>query len=214
MPYGVLGTQESKDTSIHQIGTLPNNNIVLCDPAGVEYIQNGPNGAGAASKAIYRFLGIYENNTQFPDEVKTKVTTVCNACYYPYAKAHVIHVVGPNFDTLPYSNLNRDAAEKILASAYNAVFTQFLRHDCTPYTLRLLPISGGIFAGNFRSIVADLSFAAIEKALKMLIPTLTPEKLHNLKICIVEYCIYKENELQCYKDAYDQFVQRGGLNIA
>eukprot|EP00974_Lingulodinium_polyedra_P109881 10629294-Lingulodinium_polyedra.AAC.1 len=60
--YGVLGG--------NQEGTMisaPTDDCVIVDPAGLNYIREGPAGAGGAAGAIYRWLGIQRENA-FPPE--------------------------------------------------------------------------------------------------------------------------------------------------
>eukprot|EP00974_Lingulodinium_polyedra_P016061 1558874-Lingulodinium_polyedra.AAC.1 len=61
--YGVLGKDQKGN-----VISPPTDVCVIVDPAGLNYIRNGPAGAGGAVGAIYRWLGI-ERESAFPDDV-------------------------------------------------------------------------------------------------------------------------------------------------
>lgn len=94
-----------------------------------------------------------QDNASFPSSVINAITADRMAKYHIYHLAnvddyaHVIHIVGPNLNTHSYT---WDNAVSELTRAYAPVFSEFL--------LRLLPISGDIFAGNFITVVPNLSF--------------------------------------------------------
>ena len=54
VPYGVLDPVRSlRNTDENVVGTKPDKNMIITDPAGLNYIQDeGPRAVGAASKAI------------------------------------------------------------------------------------------------------------------------------------------------------------------
>eukprot|EP00974_Lingulodinium_polyedra_P008671 828440-Lingulodinium_polyedra.AAC.1 len=51
----------------------PSDDCVIVDPAGLQYIRDGPAGVGGAAGAIYRWLGIRRNDA-FPPEVRATIT--------------------------------------------------------------------------------------------------------------------------------------------
>ena len=73
----------------------------ICDPAGLHHIQppGGPKGAGGAAGAIYKWLGI-DQDEAFTDDVIAAVTRPGDAKHHQYTlrgrEAHVIHSVGPD----------------------------------------------------------------------------------------------------------------------
>ena len=197
VPYGVLGTRLTADRKVVDVGGPPRG-IAFVDPAGLPFIQQlGPSGAGGAAGAIYRFLGI-DSQPCFPAEVMASVTQVGAAKGHEYAlpgggTAHCIHVVGPNFQQTPESHTTdptlRSACVEELATAYVSVLTEFAASDMQ--TLRLLPISGGIFAGPFQKDVARLSYEAIERACERLPPEVAATVAGERTI---EYCLFAEDE--------------------
>ena len=66
--------------------------------------------------------------------------------------------MGPDFRK--YSHLNHNEAVDILSVAYRNVFNEY--HQSKYDTLRLLPISGGIFSGHFKSCITSLTKDALE----------------------------------------------------
>mmetsp|Transcript_31717 Transcript_31717/g.86773 ORF Transcript_31717/g.86773 Transcript_31717/m.86773 type:complete len:83 (-) Transcript_31717:721-969(-) len=68
---------------------------------------------------------------------------------------------------------NFDQAVGCLSKAYLTVlleFTAFARKKGTPVTLRLLPISGGIFAGEYNSPDKIAKMAALFASCELLAP--------------------------------------------
>jgi len=183
----------------------PDQTIAFCDPAGLPFIQHyGPQMAGGASGALYAFLGIRDSEA-FPDPVRQAVTTIASAKYHQYGMLHCIHTVGPNFnmgkeDGTQYT---REEAIDELATAYRNVLREFAMAsvgDDGPFTLRLLPISGGIFAGPFQEEIATLTMEAISAADSSLEASarniLISDKVR------VELCVFMENEYDAFLKAH------------
>ncbi len=89
---------------------------------------------------------------------------------------HCIHTVGPKLGHGKYTDA--EAVVK-LAGAYRNVLSQFVRFAVskaaadpaptgTPVRLRLLPISDGIFAGEYQQDIAPLTLAALEEGIGLL----------------------------------------------
>jgi len=158
----------------------PDAGIVFCDPAGLPFIQRtGPGGAGGASGAIYDFLGIRDDDA-FPEPVREAVTAVGLAKHHAYPQEeggplHCIHTVGPNFNRRRDDGRqhSREEAQEELAAAYKNVLCEFhaaASGEGGPTQLRLLPISGGIFAGPFADEIAPLTMDALGAAAAELPP--------------------------------------------
>ena len=102
-PFGVLGAGLTADKQLHHNGSEPTEmaSVCICDPAGLHHIQppGGPKGAGGAAGAIYKWLGI-DQDEAFTDDVIDAVTRPGDAKHHQYAlrgrEAHVIHSVGPD----------------------------------------------------------------------------------------------------------------------
>jgi len=136
-------------------GTL--DRAVVVDPAGLEYIQRGSvAGAGAASEAVYRWLGI----TKFPTGVVRDVKRETDAAFHDYGpNKKVIHVASPNLKKVA----NLEDALLALTRAYKSVLDAF-EGNGAGRTLRLLPISGGLFVGKFKSNIHELTARAFYEA--------------------------------------------------
>ena len=89
---------------------------------------------------------------------------------------HCIHTVGP---MLGHGKYTWAEAVAKLAGAYRNVLSQFVRFAVskvaadpapkgTPVRLRLLPISGGIFAGEYQRQIAPLTLAALQAGIGLL----------------------------------------------
>ena len=89
---------------------------------------------------------------------------------------HCIHTVGP---MLGHGKYTWAEAVAKLAGAYRNVLSQFARFavskaaagpapKATPVRLRLLPISGGIFAGEYQQQIAPLTLAALQAGIGLL----------------------------------------------
>lgn len=160
-PFGVLGSALTP-TGIEQRSTPhagDDGGCAIVDPAGLHFIQNGPQGAGGAAGQIYRWLQL---GSQFPPSVRDQITRAGEAKFNMYYGNHhsavmevlpihkpIIHVVGPNFQHTP--DIHQQDALAQLKEAYTNIFKEAAA-NATSYAisitrLRLLPVSGGIFAG-------------------------------------------------------------------
>ena len=136
---------------------------------------------------------------------------------------HCIHTVGPKLGHGKYTDA--EAVWK-LAGAYRNVLSQFVRFaeskaaadpapTGTPVRLRLLPISGGIFAGEYQQHIAPLTLAALEAGIGLL----TEEERGVLATeqgregdaaegaAQIELCIFLEVELAAFKRAFHRVVE-------
>ena len=136
---------------------------------------------------------------------------------------HCIHTVGPKLGHGKYTEA--EAVWK-LAGAYRNVLSQFVRFAVskaaadpapkgTPVRLRLLPISGGLFAGEYQQHIAPLTLAALEEGIGLL----TEEERGVLATeqggegdaaegaAQIELCIFLEVELAAFKRAFHRVVE-------
>ena len=212
-PYGVLGTRlEASGAMVAEVPPPTDGRTAFVDPAGLHHIQppGGPSGAGGAAGAIYRFLGIADAPA-FPADVVAAVTATGCAKHHEYALppgpasyalrhgreapapaapvGHAIHVVGPD---LRVGAPTWDGAVAALATAYRNALAEFDASELP--TLRLLPISGGIFAGAFRERVPRLTREALDAGFAQL-PEATQQRLLSRERTL-ELCIFAEAEFE------------------
>ena len=170
VPWGVLGEGlraggKSWETTVD--APKPDGTVLFIDPASVAIVRDPyfrPGDAGGAAGAIYRFLGI-DKNEQFPPDVAADLHAVGDATYkrygYPHA-IHVIHVIGPDFKR---EHVEEVQAVQMLADAYAAVLR--LARDQPRELLRLCPISSGIYAGDHRERMAEITAQALVRGFEL-----------------------------------------------
>ena len=197
-PYGVLGTKMKGSGTLTQIGAPPDADTCIVDPAGLQYIKNGTKGAGGASASIYKFIGL---SGAFPEDVSGAIFRATDAKFHAYkgGEHKVVHVVGPDFRDGTWSK--REAALE-LSRAYRNVLHEWVLSETK--TLRLLPISSGIFAGTLSDELTPLTHEAICVGFEQLHP-------FDQQACIaedrrVELCIFNEGEYPKYVTAFDHLT--------
>ena len=202
VPYSVLGTRLTREHGVVSMASEPDSKTAFVDPAGLPYIQqSGPSQAGAASGAIYVFLGI-RDDAAFPPDVQAAVTKTGDAKYHKYVRkngetAHCIHAVGEDFRFPRFGGMGehpRTYAINTLATAYLNVLVEFDASGAD--TLRLLPISSGVFAGPWRGEMADITMEALQQACNSLDPSVE----RRVATKNLELCIFMESELQSFLD--------------
>lgn len=204
-PYGVLGTRLGANRAMLNAAPPPSDGATcFVDPAGLHFIQSSPGMAGGAAGAIYRFLGIQEAPA-FPPPVVASVTGVGKAKHHAYVLpdgggvAHCIHVVGPDLRTADYPS--EEAAAAALTVVYTSVLAEF--HSSGVGTLRMLPVSGGIFAGRFGPQMPRLTFAALGRALSEL-PASWWEVEGGEAHRALEMCIFDEADWDTFERAKEE----------
>ena len=140
-------------------------NDVILDPAGLEFLKYGFEGAGGASAAIYKTLKMNSPNNdviryfnKFDDEddlYENNTKNLSIAYYSKYNNYNIIHAVGPNFNNSNYltniiDNKNIELLYKLFYKIYLDIYIEFYKIYRTNklLKLRLLPISTGIFIKN------------------------------------------------------------------
>jgi len=264
LPFGVLGQQldaaksmVTKAPAPHRVGS---GGCVFVDPAGLHHIQppGGPSNAHGAAGAIYKAIGIHQDEC-FPDDVVEAVTHTGNAKFHRYQPKQqiehdgggddsdglrgeicVIHAVGPDLrkpfvaadhpaekggvvqrdgvssaDEAPVEatddavlDWTKEQAVSVLARTYRNILSEFVgralqeaeEKGLSPPSLRLLPISGGIFSGAFLKDMPGITFEALQLGFDQLDPRqqrLLLSVLHGSSSKI-GLCIFSEKELPLF----------------
>ena len=163
---------------------------VLLDPAGMYFITNNTTkGARQASASIYTKFGI----AQFPQHVRNKIKNELEACYYNYddgpslPQAKIIHAVGPKL-----TQATEKDHQDLLTVVYTNIFTEFLQNCSPDYTLRLVPISSGIFNVKKYSEpqLAELSLHALFQGLKYAEVSEKSKKVKNIELYLFDKLMY------------------------
>ena len=197
-PYSVLGTTRQNNTP-----DVPPHTVIV-DPAGLWYIEHTFEGAGGVSGPIYDFLAQDTTfNYHVPSDVSDTIKKPCQAKWHMYGSQAVIHVVGPNFCKEPYKNSTTEQATSTLATAYFNVFNQFLANadKAGATTLRMLPISTGVFRGKVLKTTADKANVTRD-AVKLAANRLTPEQQRKLLRYSLEMCIYEQEEQEAFRKMF------------
>jgi hypothetical protein len=119
---------------------------------------------------------------------------------YKMVVLDVIHAVGPDFRVLPKGEATypRGLARAQLATVYGNVLRAFLDlYEDTCHAvrhLRLVPISGGIFAGGLLSDIPRLTFEALGDA----IMSLSDTQRAILKERRMTLHVFREDELDAF----------------
>lgn len=190
-PYGVLGTQMAAG-GVRKVAMEPAPGLPIVDPAGLPYIRNGPQGAGGAAGQIYRWLGISQDEA-FPAPVREAIEVPLQAKLHFYGPKGCIHVVGPNFHG---RTCTREEAVEELSEAYRAVFGELAVSRLGG--LRMLPVSGGIFAGPFASELPELTRDALYRGWR----ALPPAEQHVVSVARLDMCIFMEEEFEAFAAAF------------
>lgn len=202
VPYGVLGTQLSMQGSLVEVASPPDQATVITDPAGLPYVRGVTKGAGGAAGAIYNFLGL--NGGPLPDDVKARIHSIGDACYHDYNGKKVIHVVGPDFRQGKWSE--REAAIE-LARAYRNVLHEFVISEAD--TLRLLPVSAGVFSGPLYNQMPALTQQALSSGFEQLHPFDKEQATREGKR--IELCVFMNREWDMYTTAFKELTPSAKL---
>ena len=194
--YGVLGTTYGHT---HATASVPEG-FAIVDPAGLSFMTgvDSLEYAKEASEAIYNYFNIQT----VPDRVQNEFTSNAEAAIahnYDNNKV-VVHVVGPDFRTKP-KTYGRDEALDELAVRYKNVlmaFLNYIREDTRIHTLRLLPVSSGVFSGDrFRDQMPSMTWIA----LRMAFERLHPDDQKRALAATFHMCIFDEAQFEDYSDA-------------
>lgn len=203
VPWGVLGTQLAHAHKSEKTrAPMPDETMAVVDPAGLPFIQEmGPGGAAGASGTIYQWIEL-SNQPEFPEEVKKCVNRECAAKLHVYAAGNVIHSVGPDFRQTKWSKAQggtREMVIKALSSAYRHILSEFVTSGLK--RLRLLPVSGGIFSGEFGPDMPRITVEALRKGFSSLDGT---SQACVLGAEALELCIFMERDYDPYSEAVSE----------
>lgn len=219
-PYGVLGSRDrEKDPE-----PLTPIDAVVVDPAGWNYVgrSNNCRGAGGASKSVYHWLNLAlpPRMGRFPQEVSRHFSTSLEkeaetrAKLFCYGQGQVvIHTIGPKLREL-------QPGVQSLALTYLNVFSEFCQAlSCSstqappdqpgsakvagiPSTLRLCPISSGIFCEDrqLQPHMAEITWAALSLAMAMLPANLQAA----LRKATIEVCVFQASDLSAFEQGLKQ----------
>jgi len=178
-----------------QSGPEPTPETVIVDPADLLYIQDmGPNAPGGAASFNYAWLGI-KGTASFPAPVREAVRAALDAKFHDYGGGKLcIHCIGADFRDRV---VTRGEALVELAQAYRAVLAEFASSGRP--RLRLLPISGGLFIGEFAGELPELTAEAFDVGFSLLEPG---QQSHVLSAELLEMCIFQEKELPAFTASF------------
>ena len=129
----------------------------------------------------------------FPAPVRQAIRAPLQAKLQYYGVRACLHVVGPDFSQ---RRCSEDEALGELTQAYAAALREFARARLGG--LRLLPISGGIFAGNLKPQLPSLTAGALRAAFDAL-----PERdQHAVSMARLDMCIFEEDDHAVYAEAF------------
>mmetsp|Transcript_86129 Transcript_86129/g.156995 ORF Transcript_86129/g.156995 Transcript_86129/m.156995 type:complete len:480 (-) Transcript_86129:11-1450(-) len=191
--YSVLGTRMQMDGKMATVAGEPDPLTAIVDPAGLPYIKSSPGQAGGAAKVIYSWLGI-TNDATFPEPVVSAINSPLDAKFHAYGDKKCVHAVGPDFRG---RTLSREEAVGELAKAYHGILREFASSGLP--SLRLLPVSGGIFSGSFMAELPGMTAEALLQGFA----ALAPSQQHQVLLASsLEMCIFMEKELKDYAQAF------------
>ena len=216
-PWGVLGEAASaRGTPFEttRAAPAPDAHTLFCDPANCSWLQDPsfhPTDARGASGAIYRFLLL----DKFPTAVSAAMRQPTDAVYHRYPGDRLcIHVGSPRLSSV------RSEAEalKLLVATYTNILlvaTQVACESAHWSTLRLLPVSSGIFAGSFGSRMPSITaraLAAAAEAAAQQAPHCLEELTRGGRS--IELCVFDPREVPLYRSQMAAGGRAGGAAAA
>ncbi|KAH8057061.1 hypothetical protein JL721_9798 [Aureococcus anophagefferens] len=152
--YGVLGKRMAGGGE-EAAAPAPDKHTMIVDPCSARFVRTqgcAIADAGGASGAIYEFIG-YRDDAGFPADVVNGIEREGDVFYHKYGwpnSKHVIHCVGYDFRTYAKRELgdlalSPEIARDLLAKLCERLLMETAKSG--PSTLRLVPVSAGIFAG-------------------------------------------------------------------
>lgn len=206
-PYGVLGEFLPHDpnkaySGAAQNAPAPDGDTAIVDAGALEYISGTypTSRAGGGSRAIYEWLGVTTGDDHLPKPVQDSVKRSGEAKFHDYAPKKVIHTIGVDFRS---GDWDWEEAKEALAGVYKNVLVQFAGSNAKK--LRLLPISGGLFSGNFVPQLPRLTAEGLEHGFFQLTP-LQQKKVRAADS--IEMCVYEGNVLEEFEYFFEDARER------
>ena len=191
---GVLGLN-SKGERVTGVGSY----TAIVDPAGMNYIREGPRGAGAASGAIYEWLEI-------KDLRHSRRGFSLGSGGSPTRSSIATGRRETSYTRWDRTSDRLIVTKRELKHTWHARTPMCSERRCVPTILqfretsrlRLLPISSGVFAGRFtKEQMARITTGAIEKALK----SFGQQRVKLLAELEITMCIYDPDQVKLYREA-------------
>ena len=199
--FGVLGFNKNKEIDVTSL--LDFSQIIVVDPAGLNIGEPGKTfEAGEASGAIYEWVKeVDTSRNTFPSDVQNHISDTGDAVYYEYAlNRHIIHVVGPCANR-KYNNYYNPEYEQetiftnILTNAYTNVLDAFINiANYKSFTLHLLPISGGAFAGPHDTRISIITVDILTKLLN--------NDKYKDKDINIRFCMFTKEEYEAFHSTF------------
>ena len=223
MPYGVMGVQLAERGLLKRVASVPPSLpergsssdpvVVVVDPIRLRSLEKGTKNCTGAAAALYKWVGekLLPREGGFPESVRQRLTGATQACLHEYeaedAKKVLIHTVGPDLANAKY---NENEAQRELSLTYANILVQFAgwlegREErgvvAKEAVLRLIPVSEGMFAGGFRSVMPELTVHALTAAVDCLPPRVAEMLTDSKGASRIELCIFDAREYEPYQKA-------------
>jgi len=115
----------------------------------------------------------------------------------PMEKKKVIHCVGPDLRQAPYLGSDCSVVVKALSTVYHNILTEFARAPDVS-KLRILPVSGGVFGGEFGKLMPEITATALPLGFRQLSAA---ERQRVLSASALDLCIFNEKDYQTSSEA-------------
>lgn len=146
-------------------------------------------------------------NASFPQAVVSALDAPLKANLFAYGSAgnkKVIHDLGPDLRGTGYDGVSgRKKAVEELVNVYGRILVDFC--DSVSH-LRILPISGNIFVGGFKSDLAGMTVDALENAYGVLSDSCQTQVLGSL----IEMCVYEDSDRAQFRELCIKQMREGG----
>jgi hypothetical protein len=129
--------------------------------------------------------------------VQKAITKELDAHYHAYGNKKVIHCVGPDFRQAPYLGSDCSVVVKALSTVYRNILVEFARAQDVS-KLRILPVSGGVFGGEFAKLIPEITATALALGFRQLSAA---ERKQLLSASALELCIFNEKDYGTYSEA-------------